>query len=227
MLVLHRAACGRDSGDEVGDRAEDVELDLAVGGIADAHRPRAGIAGQRFDHGLGAELEPFDGVEGMQPLRMAARARDAPVDPVQERLGLGERAEVDEHARRHRRVAEPAVAVVPVAHAAELLGERHRCCGEDRPGRLVAEAPQRQRAADDLLPGDLGELEAGDPVERRLLGSRLPILDRVGMGVDVVGVEAQLERDVPPGGREVDDGLAPCHGRRPRRHPTRRRGRRA
>ena len=206
MLLLHRPACGRNSGDEVGDRAEDVELDLAVGCIADADRPRAGIAGQRLDHGLGPEFEPFDGVEGMQPLRMTARAHDAPVDPVQERLRLGERAEVDEHARRHRGVAEPAVAVVPVPHAAELLGERHRRCGEDRPGRPMAEAAQCQRAAYDVLPCDVGELEARDPVERRLLRPRLPVLDRVGMGADVVRVEAQLERHVPPGSREVDDG---------------------
>ena len=157
VLVLHRAARGRDGGDEVGDRAEDVELDLAVGGVADAHRPRAGVAGQRLDDGLGAELEPFDGVERVQPLRVAAGARDAPVDPVQERLGLGERAEVDEHARRHRGVAQPAVAVVPVADAAELLGQRRRRRGEDRPGRLVAEPAQRQRAADHLLPGDVGQ----------------------------------------------------------------------
>ena len=227
VLVLHRAARGRDGGDEIGDRAEDVELDLAVGGVADPHRPRPGVPGQRVDHGLGAELEPFDRVEGMQPLRVAAGPRDAPVDPVQKRLGLVERAEVDEHARRHRSVAEPAVAVVPVAHAAELLGERHRRRGQDRACRLVDEAAQRQRAADDLLPRDFGQPEPGDPVERRLLGPRLPILDRIGMRVDVVGVEAQLERDVSSGGREIDDRRAPCRGRRPRRRPTRRRGHRA
>ena len=51
----------------------------------------------------------------------------------------------------------------------------------------------------------IGELEPRDPVERRLLGPRLPVLDRVGMGLDVVGVEAELERHVSSGGREVDD----------------------
>ena len=62
-------------------------------------------------------------------------------------------------ARGHRRVAQPAVAVVPVAHAAELLGQRGRRGGEDRARRPVAEAAQRQRAAQHLA-------------RRAMLGSR-------------------------------------------------------
>ena len=68
------------------------------------------------------------------------------------------------------------------------------------------EAAQRQRAADDLVPGDLGQPEPGDPVQPRLLGPRLPILDRLGVRIDAVGVEAQLQRDLPAGGREIDHG---------------------
>ena len=98
--------------------------------------PGAGVAGQRVDDRLGAELEPVDGVERVQPLRVAAGALDAAVHPAQERLGLLQRAEVDERARGHRGVAQPAVAVVPVAHAAELLGQRGGRRGEDRAGRL-------------------------------------------------------------------------------------------
>ena len=204
VLVLDRSARSRDGGHEIGDRPEHVELDLAVGCVPDPHRPRPGVAGQRLDHGLRPELESLDRVERVQPLRMAARAGDATVDPVQERLGLIECAEVDEHPRRHCGITQPAVPVVPVAHAAELLGERHRRRREDRAGWPVAEAAQGQRASDDVFPGDVGELEPADPVERRLLGPRLTILDRVGVGLDVVGVEAQLEGNVPTGGREVD-----------------------
>ena len=150
-LVAHRAARVGDGGDQVGDRAEDVELDLAVGRVADPDRPRAGVAGQGVDDGLGPELEPVDRVERVQPLRVAAGALDAAVDPAQQRLGLLERAEVDQRPRGHRRVAQPAVAVVPVADAAELLRQRRGRRGEDRAGRLVAEPAQRQRAAQHLL----------------------------------------------------------------------------
>ena len=48
--------CDREGCNEVGDRPEDVELELAVGGVADAYRPGAGVAGQGVDDRLGAEV---------------------------------------------------------------------------------------------------------------------------------------------------------------------------
>ena len=38
VLVAHRAAGLDDGGEQIGDRAEDVQLDLPVGGVADADR---------------------------------------------------------------------------------------------------------------------------------------------------------------------------------------------
>ena len=57
----------------------------------------------------------------------------------------------DEH---ERRVAQPAVAVVPVAHAAELLGKRGGGRGEDGAGARVGQRLEREQRADhDVAPG--------------------------------------------------------------------------
>ena len=60
----------------------------------------------------------------------------------------------EQRVERERRVAQPAVAVVPVAHAAELLGQRGRRRGDDAAGRRVGERLERdQRALDRVAPG--------------------------------------------------------------------------
>ena len=135
LVVADRAAGVGDGRDQVGDRAEDVELELVVGEVADPDRPGAGVPGQGVDDRLGAQLVAVDGVERVQPLRVPAGALDAAVHPAQQRLGLLDGAEVDQRAGGHRRVAQPAVAVVPVADAAQLLGQRGGRRGQDRAGR--------------------------------------------------------------------------------------------
>ena len=54
--------------DQLDDGAEHIELDLLVGQVADADRPRACVPGQRVDDGLGAERAAIEGVDRMQPL---------------------------------------------------------------------------------------------------------------------------------------------------------------
>ena len=76
------------SGEQVGDRAKYVELDLPVGRVAHTHGPGAGVAGEGVDICLGTELEPFDGLERVQAFWMAAGALDAAVHPAQECLCL-------------------------------------------------------------------------------------------------------------------------------------------
>ena len=53
----------------------------------------------------------------------------------------------DQRLEGERGVAQPAVAVVPVALAAEVLGQRRRGRGDDAAGLLVGEQPQRQQRA--------------------------------------------------------------------------------
>ena len=149
--------------EQVGDRAEDVQLELVVGEVADPDRPGAGVPGQGVDDRLGAQFVTLHGVERVQPLGVPAGALDAAVHPAQERLGLGERAQVDQGPGGHRGVAEPAVPVVPVADAAELLRQRGGRGGQDRSGGLVAQPAQGQRAAQHQVPGDAGQLQRRRP----------------------------------------------------------------
>ena len=67
---------------------------------------------------------------------------------VLERLPV--EAEVVQRPQHERGVADPRVAVVPVALAARRLGQRRGARGHDRPGRRVAQALERERAALDV-----------------------------------------------------------------------------
>ena len=79
----------------------------------------------------------------------------SPADGAQQPVAPGARlvgvAGVEQREQRERGVAQPAVAVVPVAHAAELLGQRGRRRGDDPAGRRVGERLERDQRADDCL----------------------------------------------------------------------------
>ena len=97
-------------------------------------------------------------------------------------------------ARQHERgVADPGVAVVPVALAARRLGERRRGRGHDRPGRRVAEPLECERAALDVGPeGVVGERGHAHPLAPEVLGLR-ELAERLVDGVR--SVAAPRERD--------------------------------
>ena len=133
-------------------------------------------------------------------------------------------------AREHERgVADPRVAVVPVALAARGLRERRRSRGHDRPGWRVAEPLERERAAlhvraevvvgevrhaHPLAPEQLRGVELGErlvdarrpvpaPGERDVRG--LAVLERgaaVGPGAEDPEREAALHLDRQVAGRE-------------------------
>src|SRR5207253_1040312 len=70
-------------------------------------------------------------------------------EPPEEGVGLVVEPETDEGVERPARIAQPGEAVVPVAAAADPLGERGSRRGDDRPGGREDEQLERQRAADD------------------------------------------------------------------------------
>ena len=186
-------------------RAEDVELDLALGGVADPHRPAAGVARQFGDVGLGREMATGDEVQRVQALGVVALLQD-PQHPVQVGHGLAEAAEADQRARGHRGVPQPAVAVVPVADAADRLGQRGRGRGQDRAGGAVAEGLEGQGTAADQLGLDRGERELVGPAlpEREGVGPALVLGPRVGLGAG--GAVAELEDDRLAGQLELNPG---------------------
>ena len=134
--------------DRVEQLAEDVELELRVGAVADAYRPRAPVALEPVELDLGKQPFPADPVHDLQ---LARAAGSRPLQPVDVRLRLLSVAEREEGIQRQRRVAQPAEAVVPVALAADLLRQRRRRRRDDRARRPVRQPFEDERAADDLL----------------------------------------------------------------------------
>ena len=103
--------------------------------------------------------------------------------------------------------------VRPAVRDGMPLGQRRGGRGEDRAGRLVAQAAQGQRGAQYVVPGDAGQLERASPVPPALLDPGLADLDRVVPGAQAVGTGAQLQDALPAHRGEVDlgpDGLVPA-----------------
>ena len=98
----------------------DIELELIRGGVADAHRGGALVAGQ--PRHLPFSQLPFTG-QAIHDLDLARAARHAALQPRPPRLRFLDIARGHQCQQRQGRVAQPAIAVVPVALATELLGQ--------------------------------------------------------------------------------------------------------
>ncbi len=95
-------------------------------------------------------------------------------------------AGVEEREQRQRRVAQPAMAVVPVAHAADAFRQRGRGRGDDAAGRRVRQRLERDERAAHRILHPIAHRAALDPLapeafrsEQRLLrvdrGRRLEV----------------------------------------------------
>ena len=107
------------------------------------------------------EVDPV--VDRVQHLERRAVA-DLIGDEVEEAVRLVVEAERVQAPQRERRVAHPAVPVVPVPFPAGRLGERGRGRGQQRAGGRVRQALQRERAAlQDAAPRMIGERSVVQP----------------------------------------------------------------
>src|SRR6185312_17556573 len=110
-------------------------------------------------------LHPVHHLEG--PVAAATGIREE----VEEVVGLVVEAERVEAPEPERGVADPGVAVVPVASAARRLRQRSGARGRERAGGGVGQALERQRAALQIAaPWVVGELAAVEPLAPVLLG---------------------------------------------------------
>ena len=130
LVLEHRPQALRDVAadlgvqvDRVEHRAEDVVLALLVGAVADPHRRRALVAVEVRELGLVQVALAADPVHDLQRAVLVALEVG---DVLHEVVGLPVEAERVQPPQRERRVAHPAVAVVPVALAARRLGQRGR-----------------------------------------------------------------------------------------------------
>ena len=134
--------------DRVDHLAVDVELALPGRAVPDVHRRRVAVARPRRMLDLRKVGAAVDAVHDLE----RARRADLPLaravgQPAHERGRLLGEAEPQQAVERERRVADPRVAVVPVALAPDLLGQRRRGRRHQRPGRRVGQQLQRQRRA--------------------------------------------------------------------------------
>ncbi len=177
----------------VEDRAPDVVLSLLVGVVPDPHRSRAVVAGQVIERRLRQVALAADPVHDLQPALLGLRDLGDEEEEVVRLPVEPERVERPEH---EGGVADPRVAVVPVARAARRLGQRRRRGCDQRAGRRVREPLQRERAPLQVgAPGMVGELAALEPV--------LPVVRRPHEALVGVFVVRQRRRVLGP--RERDE----------------------
>ena len=161
--------------------AVDVELQLRSGAVADAHRRRATVAGERQLSLMGVVAA----VQAVEHLDARMRQLRGMKQPPEERPSLAPAAEREQRLEREGGIARPREAVVPVAPAADLLRQRGRGCRRDRPRRREDEQLQRKRAAQDRF------------TPRPVVGA----LARPGAPARDGGVEPRLDVVARAGGR--------------------------
>ena len=150
--------------DRVEEHAPHVVLVLVPGAVAHPDRPRVPPAGQMVEGLLGQVLPTVDAVHDLQ-----AEVAGPPGQRLDDEGEVLERLPVEsepvERAQHERGVADPGVAVVPVARPTGRLGQRGRRGRHDGAGRRVAQPLERQRAALHVAaPGMVGERAVGEPV---------------------------------------------------------------
>ena len=133
--------------------------------------PGVVVAGEVIEFLLDQAAFTADAVHHLQRMAFAVVGARHVGDEREEVVGLAVQAQRVEAPQRERRVAHPGVAVVPVAFA--LRGFRQRCGarGQQRAGRRVRQALQRQRAALQVRPPRvIREVADVDPLPPALAG---------------------------------------------------------
>ncbi len=186
-----------------------VVLALVVGAVADPHRARALVAGQVVERPLGNVALAPDAVHDLQRL-LALGDVGHEVEEVVRLPVEAERVQPPEH---EARVADPAVAVIPVALAAGRLGQRRRGRRDEGAGGRVGQALERQRRALQVAPPRMvGELALGQPLVPVVGREHQPPVGLVeGLGWSRAGSRTARRRRSP--GSSASCAPAPAHPR--------------
>ena len=141
-----------------------VVLVLVPRSVAYPHRPRVPPARQVVEGVLGQVLPTVDAVHDLQVEVAAGPAHRLDHEgEVLERLPV--EPEPVERSQHEGGIADPGVAIVPVARPTGCLGERGRRRRHDGTGGRIAQALERQRAALYVAaPGMVGEGPVGQPL---------------------------------------------------------------
>ena len=163
---------------------------------------------ERLLREFGPAVDAVHELQGAGP--SAVGVLPAVLQPVPEAGRLLGEADAQQAVERERGVANPGVAVVPVALAADRLGQAAGRRRDDRPGRLEGQELERQGGAVDHLPpaAGVGALrEPAPPVGDGVAEQLFRLADAGARSGLVLGTEAaQDERGVLPfPEREVGD----------------------
>ena len=157
-------------------RTVDIVLPLQPGQVAAPHRAHAAVAGQRWHFVL---VEPFLQADAVQRLQAAVGGGQVE-DVAQEVLHRPGRAQPVERAHHEGGIAQPAIAVIPVAGAARGLGNGGGHRRDDRAAVLVLAQLEGDGAADHrVLPFQRDGQVAG-PFAPVVLGALLRFLRVAG-----------------------------------------------
>jgi len=123
-----------------------IELSLLGGFVADTDGPRTTVARQLWQCPFG---EVGVAVEPVQRLDVFGVGSPTDIqEPREVGAGFVRMTEISQCLYRERGVPNPVVAVVPVADAADLLRQRGRRGGGDRPGLVVGQQFEHQSRPD-------------------------------------------------------------------------------
>ncbi len=186
------------------DLAVDVQLELPGRAVADPDGLGALVAGQPVERGLGQLALAGDAVHDLQVLRVAG---DGPQQPLAPGAGLVAVAGAQQRGEGDGGVAQPGVAVVPVALAADVLRQRGGGGGDDAAGGGVGEALEGDQGAHHGLPvGALVGALAGPLAPEVLGGAEHRLGVRRAGRLQVRGLPGEGEGD-PLAGRDGEVGV--------------------
>src|SRR3546814_127809 len=145
---------------------KNVDLQLAGSAIADAHRLGALIAREPGKLDLGEAPLAGEPIHDLQLRRTSGGSAQHPLAPCSRLVPV---TRCQQGIERERGIADPAVAVVPVALTADLLGQRGRRCRHDAARWRESQCLQgNQRAGHRVSPvirPSTAELAATRPAE--------------------------------------------------------------
>ena len=152
-------------------RTPDVVLLLVVGAVADPHRTGIVVSGQVAQLLLDQAALAADAIHHLKLMALIVVRAGHVGDEREEVVGLAIETQCVQAPERERRIADPGVAVVPVAFALRGFRQRRGARRQERPGRRVGQPLQRQRAALQVRPPRvIREVADVDPLPPALAG---------------------------------------------------------
>ena len=169
-----------------------------MGGIAEAHRAGVGVAGQPVGLPLGQPAFAHQAIHDLhvrQARRPPRAAANRAMPPPPRRHAC-----IHQGKQRERRIAYPAVAVIPVAHAADVFRQRRRRRGDDAAaGRIGQPFQGDQRTHHRFVDRALKRSRAPTSHARTTSQARAPAaLDRRAAPADATG-HSSARTDIVPG----------------------------